>query len=812
MFLEHSRDRILQEFDRFCQMLPEISEEIQRELFSLDEETALAMKYLYGNMPLSDVGNYPVSTFLDYARQGVFLREQAPWCKMIPEHIFLEYVLFHRVNEEEIKPCRQAFYRAFAGRIHGLEQKRAILKVNEWCAEEVTYQSTDERTSSAWDVWQKGYGRCGEESVFAVNALRSVGIPARQVYAPRWSHCDDNHAWVEAWCDGEWYYLGACEPEAVLNKGWFTNAASRAMMVHSRCFNSSNAGKNVIGREGIALMENQLSRYAKTRTITIRVRDLQGRPAAGAKILAEVMNYAEFAAIAKLTTGPDGSARLETGLGSLHIFASQEGIHGECILDTREAEECCCVLGVGKTEGVWTDFDMIAPVESIKEQIPVSREQEAENNRRVARAAELCRKKRKAFFPRWRKEFLPENPQKAERYMSVLSDKDRADAAPEVLKEHYEEALIYENQYPEDIFLSYVWNPRVADEVLTKWRRCILEYFCQEQQKRFREEPECIWSWIQEHLVSRPNRESLTVYTTPAAALKLGIARKSSRQVLFVAIARTLGIAARLNPMDGDPEYWKDGNFVSVGREEVKTAHLTIFGNRETGWAYHQNWSIARAEADGYHSLKLREAGLKQGYLELDMNPGEYRILTANRLPTGNIFASRYDFRLVPGASHEVCLEMREASLADMLDSHSIPDHDLTDGQGERHSIGALTKDGRRVLFWLEAGKEPTEHILNELMEMQEKFRQCQKQLLFILGSREDLSDATFSKCRKALPEAPVLYDTFGKELEMTARSMYVDPDKLPLMVVTDGAATGIFAASGYSVGMADMLWRILHS
>ena len=69
---------------------------------------------------------------------------------------------------------------------------------------------------------------CGEESVFLVNALRSVGIPARQVYVPRWSHCDDNHAWVELWCDGKWYFTGACEPLMILNKGWFTNASSRA--------------------------------------------------------------------------------------------------------------------------------------------------------------------------------------------------------------------------------------------------------------------------------------------------------------------------------------------------------------------------------------------------------------------------------------------------------------------------------------------------------------------------------------------------------------------------------------------------------
>ena len=71
-----------------------------------------------------------------------------------------------------------------------------------------------------------------------VNVLRSAGIPARQVYVPRWSHCDDNHAWVEVWCDGTWYFTGACEPLPILNQGWFIHASSRAMMVHSRIFDA----------------------------------------------------------------------------------------------------------------------------------------------------------------------------------------------------------------------------------------------------------------------------------------------------------------------------------------------------------------------------------------------------------------------------------------------------------------------------------------------------------------------------------------------------------------------------------------------
>ena len=92
----------------------------------------------------------------------------------------------------------------------------------------------------------------------------------------KWSHCDDNHAWVEIWCDGEWYFLGACEPEEILNKGWFTNASSRAMMIHSRVFDTKIPNGEVIGKDGMVTMLNELKRYAVTKEITVSVKDEQG--------------------------------------------------------------------------------------------------------------------------------------------------------------------------------------------------------------------------------------------------------------------------------------------------------------------------------------------------------------------------------------------------------------------------------------------------------------------------------------------------------------------------------------------------------
>ena len=77
---------------------------------------------------------------------------------------------------------------------------------------------------------------------------------------------------------------GACEPEAVLDKSWFTNAASRAMMIGSRWYDRAMPDEKVIGKDGMNRIINLLGKYAKTRWITITVEDLDGTPAAGAKV------------------------------------------------------------------------------------------------------------------------------------------------------------------------------------------------------------------------------------------------------------------------------------------------------------------------------------------------------------------------------------------------------------------------------------------------------------------------------------------------------------------------------------------------
>ena len=828
IFLKENRERIEKNYLEQTKSLPRFFASIDEKIQKCTEEVALACKYLYAFMPYSDIGNYPFEVFLDYAENGVQLWKENPQIADMPEDIFLNYVLFHRVNEEEIAPCRTFFRTEIGTRIQGMNFREAALEVNYWCAEEATYHCTDDRTLSALSVYRRGNGRCGEESVFTVNALRSVGVPARQVYAPKWSHCDDNHAWVEIWCDGKWYFLGACEPEEILNKGWFTNASSRAMMIHSRIFDTKIPEGEVIGRDGMVTMLNELKRYAVTKGITVSVKDDQGLPVEGAEVSFEVLNYSEYAPIAEKETDENGRAVLTTGLGSLHISVraccNEEWLHAEKAMNTETEDSCEICLRhqtAGENAGYekWTAADIFAPHDApVNTDMPDSEQKERGNKRLAAANAHREQKVRNWRNPECER-FLQKEVNRIEKavaasyredLLNVLTEKDRTDCLSDVLEEHLDLAISYHGMMNRDTFVSYVLNPRVDDEVLQKYRREIKNKFSRDEKQELRNDPSQIWKLVEKAVVSRPEKERSSVITTPAGCLNTCTGSFLSKKILFVAMARTLGVPARLNPHDRSMEYMENEKFVPVLAKTEKNSTLILKSGEDTQWKYFQNWSIAKLENGRYVSLKLGTEAFENQHMNLPLESGKYRILTSNRLPNGNMFANEYHFEIQPGETKEIDLVLREADLEDMLENISMPEFTLRREDGSTVKASELTADGKHILAFLEEEKEPTEHILNEMMEQEEAFAGYAEKIIFVVRSKDALETPTLSKALKKLKNVQIYYDDFSEIINTLGRRMYVDPDKLPLIIVTNGSLNGIYATSGYNVGTGDMLLRLM--
>lgn len=823
-FLQENRQRIQCDYQKRSKELPGVFDCIDKKMECCDEDTALACKYLYAYMPYSDIGNYPFEYFLDYAQNGVNLWREVPSVAELPEFIFLNFVLFHRVNEEEIAPCRIFFREKIGGRTEGLSIKEAALEVNYWCAEEATYQSSDDRTLSAISVYRRGNGRCGEESVLAVNALRSMGIPARQVYAPKWSHCDDNHAWVEIWSEGQWYFLGACEPEPILNKGWFTNASSRAMLIHSRVFDRQIPEGEVIGTEGMVTMMNELGRYARTKTLCVLVKDESGKMIENAKVSFEILNYSEYARIAEVLTDENGKVLFTTGLGSLHVWASiyREGVWlmAEAHLLIDEVDTCeLCLKPFASVDGKWQPVDMVAPHDAPIHQNQPDGLQKEVGKKQFAEACAQREKKVRGWINPECQLFLQREGQSTdatterfyrEKLLEILTEKDRTDCTADVLEEHLQRALLNRGNCCDEIFVPYVLNPRVDNEVLQKYRIEIIQYFSEQEQQEFRKHPRKIWEAVEQKILSYPEKERISIITTPAGCLKTGTGSELSKNILFVAIARTLGIPARLDPIDQKMEYWEDGHFVPVLRKTEKQG--TLFLHRENGqiWNYFLNWSMAKLEEGSYHSLRLGGKSFEHGKLEQKLEAGTYRILTSNRLPNGIIFANEYHFTLSPGEVREIELKLRPANLEDMLENLTLPEFALKRADDSSVMASDLTADGKHIFLFLEEEKEPTEHILNEIMEQKEAFEEIEERIIVVVRTRAALQTPTFERTIKNLKNIQIYYDDFSENIQVLGRRMYVDPDKLPLILVTNGRLNGIYAASGYNVGCGDLLLRLM--
>lgn len=349
-----------------------------------------ALKFLYAYMPIGDIADYNPQIYLDGVRHALMVRRKMAWGASIPEDIFRHFVLPVRANNEALDSARVVFYNELKDRVKGLSMYDAVIEVNRWCQEKVVYTPSDERTSSPLATAKTAYGRCGEESVFTVTAMRSVGIPARQVYTPRWAHTDDNHAWVEVWVEGKWYYLGACEPEPKLNVAWFSATAQRGLLMHCRVFGFYEGVEDIIRRTPVFTEINVTANYAPVSEVTIKVTDTAGNPIEGAAVDYKIYNYAEFYSAISTVTAADGLSNATLGRGDVVVWAYKDGKFGFAKVTPGGEEVLEIVLNHSEGDVFAQDLDIIPPAEG-KAQADISKEERDENNRRIARGDSLRR-------------------------------------------------------------------------------------------------------------------------------------------------------------------------------------------------------------------------------------------------------------------------------------------------------------------------------------------------------------------------------------------------------------------------------------
>lgn len=822
-----------------------------------DEREALT--FLYAYMPIGDITDYDGQLYLDNIRSSFRARVEMPWGDSIPEDIFRHFVLPVRVNNENLDESRMVFYEELKDRVKGLSLYEAVLEVNHWCHEKVIYTPSDARTSSPLASVKTAYGRCGEESTFAVAALRSVGIPARQVYTPRWAHTDDNHAWVEAWVNGKWYFLGACEPEPVLNLGWFNGPAYRGMLMHTKVFGKYNGPEEVMDVTDGYTEINVIDNYAPTAKATITVVDENGQPVAGADVEFKIYNYAEFYSVANKKTDAAGKTFLSAGKGDMLAWATKDGKFGYSKVSFGKDNDLTITLDKKPGDIETVTLDIIPPVDgSIAAE--VTDEQKEANAKRLHEEDVIRGKYVATFYTEEKAEALAKelgiDPLKTADFMigsrgnwreiekflrvtpadkrsmamdllNVFSAKDLRDTPASVLIDHLDNVQAVQSS----LFTEYILNPRVANEFLTPYRKFFVANVDPAWVEKAKADPQLIVDWVKENISINDKLNPQRIPVMPMGVWNSRVADKGSRNIFFVALCRSLGIPARIEPVARKVQYAKGLNWVDVdfdAAEQTVAKQGKVVASYQPIKAlqdpkYYSHFTIAKVLPTG----KLQTLNFEAGDVDmgggdtwsallkkpLSMDEGHYMLVTGTRMANGSVLAEISFFNIEPGKTSNIKLEMRESQDdVQVIGNFNSENKFKRADNGEETSLLATTGRGYYIVAVLGARQEPTNHAMRDIAAVKKDLEEWGRGMVLLFPDEkgfQNFDPKEFGELPSTITYGIDIDKTIQKEI--AAAMKLQNANTLPIFIIADTFNRVVFVSQGYTIGLGDQLMKVIH-
>lgn len=806
-----------------------------------------ALDFLYAYMPLGDAGDYDQELFLSNIRASLRAKQEMEWSKDIPSELFLHFVLPIRVNNEALDTSRSVFYDELKERVQGKTMYDAILEVNHWCHQKAVYTPSDSRTSSPSATVRSAYGRCGEESTFAVAALRSIGIPARQIYVPRWAHTDDNHAWVEAWADGKWYYLGACEPEPVLNKGWFDSPAKRSLLMFTKVFGDYNGEEEVISRADGYTEINVTENYAPVRTFTTTVTDIAGTPIQNAEVTFNIYNYAEQYPAVRKTTDAKGTITFTAGLGDITVWAKQNNTYGFGKIDLKTDSTITIALDKDPTTVLSYTADIAPPIELPVEN-KTTAEQQAQNDRRFAledsirgayvatfisktAAMELANKIGADTTVVWNlikasrgnhaqiAEFLTNTPKEqipsAMALLGVISSKDLRDTPQSVLRDHLDGAIKYKDT---PYFIEHILNPRVDDELLTSYRAILASTPTDAP--------------MPQHGFDSLNPARIPI--TPLGVHKLQMADRAAYERYAIALSRSRGIAARREPLTERPQYfdgeqWQyivlpaDMQTVTTVQPKglmavsLDTKSKTLTDNPK----YYTHFSLARLNNGQFTTLDMSNAAVDMGEGDsfkalfnkpLTLETGTYQLTTGTRMADGTILMKGDIFRIAQDSITAIEMTLRQSVDKLQVIGNINPEAAyIPQGSATASTILGTTGRGYFILAMVDAKKEPTTHFMRALESLKGELDTWGRPIVLVFKDKAQMESYKPSEF-PALPSTVSYgYDSGDATCEMLHNMMKLpESTQWPIVVVADSFGRVVYLSTGYNTSAAVQIKQTL--
>ena len=399
----------------------------------------------------------------------------------------------------------------------------------------------------------------------------------------------------------------------------------------------------------------------------------------------------------------------------------------------------------------------------------------------------------------------------AEMLLKVISQKDLRDIPLEVLKDnevqHTDTSIIY---------TKYVLNPRVEDEWLTPYKHFFRE------KMHFIQSPQQLVEWCTKHITIDTRHNPQHLRMQPMSVYQNLKTDELGRNIFFVSVARSLGIPARINEVNGKLQYLQD----NLWQDVVFGRHLK---NKSSGYGrlllhynkvdyyddpnYYIHFTLSKIENGRAQLLTYpEEATWKKDFCKgVELDEGDYMLTIGTRMASGSVLAHVETFHITNGKTTEVDFTMREdkqnVQVIGSLNAENIYHDKLT---ATDKSILSTTGRGYYILGIMAPNHEPTNHVLRDISLYRMDFEKWGRKMVFLLNSEEEMSRFNFSEF-SSLPSNVVWgMDIDGKILAEIKEQMKLSSASMPLILICDSFNRVVFIQQGYTIGTGEHLLRVL--
>lgn len=401
--------------------------------------------------------------------------------------------------------------------------------------------------------------------------------------------------------------------------------------------------------------------------------------------------------------------------------------------------------------------------------------------------------------------------------LATLSDKDLRDTPKSILDDHL---------YNTDLALDAdkVLAPRIAGEMLTPYRSFFQKEISKKDAKMFRANPNNLAEWCRKNITLRDELCCVGTFISPEGVWRSRIADRVSRDIFFVAVARSLGIPAWIDGVTGNVFYRNNGSDIQLDFESGVSG-VSETGKLQLAYSpipqlndpeYLRHFTLSKFDGVGFTLLNYPDFAKWSALFKepSSLDEGYYIMVSGSRLADGGVLGQVSFFNVRKDElTNEKLLVRDNTEAVKVIGNFDSESKFIDAATGQETTVLKTSGRGLFVLAILGVGQEPTDHTLKDIAVKAKEFDACGRKMILLFPTR-----AAYEKYQTApalgLPEHVV----FGIDQDSSIQKKLLEAleleanTQLPIFIIGDTFNRIVFTSHGYTIGLGERLLKIIDS